>query len=178
MSIHDKRTEIKLGADTFFVQQFPPFEGLRVMGELQKIILPALGGAAVGTSNSNNFLEGLSGGLMLLAENLDGDKLEQLSKMLLRPDYIAVDVGSTGDRKNYRRLDESTIDTLFTGRYLDLVILMIKVAEVNFLDFRKLCGIPAGFAQGIDEIKSIFRANFAESLREKQLSTAQSTEES
>jgi len=114
----------------------------------------------------------------LLAENLDGEKLEQLSKMLLRPDYIAVDVGSTGDRKNYRRLDESTIDTLFTGRYLDLVILMIKVAEVNFLDFRKLCGIPAGFAQGIAEIKSIFRANFAESLREKQLFTEQSTGES
>ena len=45
-----KFTEVKIGDDVFTVRQFPPFYAIRVLGELQKIITPALGGVLKGIS--------------------------------------------------------------------------------------------------------------------------------
>ena len=82
MSAFD-REKIKFGNDTFYVQQFPPFEGMRVLGELQKIIVPVLSGAAVNTDLKGDmertFVEGVAGGLMTVSDCCpDKEKLEKI----------------------------------------------------------------------------------------------------
>ena len=84
MSAFD-REKIKFGNDTFYVQQFPPFEGMRVLGELQKIIVPVLSGAAVNTDLKGDmertFVEGVAGGLMTVSDCCpDKEKLEKFLK--------------------------------------------------------------------------------------------------
>ncbi len=170
------RKKIIFGNDVFYVQQYPPFEGIRVLGELQKVILPAIGGAAIGFSE-HGFGEGIAGSLLNISDNLDADKVETLSRMLLNPKYVAVDIGGTGDRNKFKQLDEDTIAEIFTGRYIDMIILMIKIAKENFADFTQLCGIPTGVARGIENVIAQFQESLTQSLNGNFSSTEQSTQE-
>ena len=54
-------------------------------------------------------------------------------------------------------MDEDVINEIFTGRTLDLIALMFKVFEVNFGDFSKLSGIPAGIRRVLETIAAVFR---------------------
>lgn len=96
-----KFTEVKIGDDVFTVRQFPPFYAIRVLGELQKIITPALGGVLKGISENNgdmdtenlgDMLQIISNGLEKLAYTIDGDKLELALKLLLDEKYVAVKI--------------------------------------------------------------------------------------
>ena len=168
------RKKIVFGKDIFFVMQYPPFYGMQVLGELQKIVLPALGGAAVGAKDGQNDVEGILGGLMMLSENITAEKLEKLSRMLLDEQYVSVKIGGKGAAIP---LDENTLNALFTGRYFDMLVLMYEVAKVNFLDFQKLCGLPTGFAAAAEKIKQTFRGNFPQDLNENVSSTEPSKRE-
>ena len=168
------RKEIILGKDKFYVQQYPPLEGMKVLGELQGIISPAISGAAVGIKDSGILSDGLSGGLLMLAEKLDGEKLEYLSKLLLNPQYVAVKIEGKGQAV---ALDEDILAQIFTGRYIDMLFLMFKVAQVNFLDFTQLCSLPTGVVTAVENLKKVFAANLAENLNETVSFTEQSTQE-
>ena len=43
-----KPAEYNQGKDIFFIHRFEPFESMRVLGELLKVLAPVLGGAAKG----------------------------------------------------------------------------------------------------------------------------------
>lgn len=161
------RKPITMGKDIFYVQQFPPFEGIRVFGELQKLILPTVGGVAMGTEQGEE--SGIMAGLMMLSENVDAEKTESIMRMLLNPLYVSVKIGGEGQAMP---LDENTINRIFTGRYFDMLVLAYEIAKVNFLDFQKLCGLPTGLVAVIEGIKLKFRANLAENLNKNALSSA------
>ena len=171
MAIGDRKS-VTMGKDIFYVQQFPVFEGMRVWGELQKLVIPAIGGAAVGAGQGEE--NGIIGGLMMLSENVDGEKAETLTRILLNPAYVSVKIGGEGQPIP---LDEDTMNRVFTGRTFDVIILAWKVAQINFLDFRKLSGLPTGIANVLGNIKLTFPANWGANLSEKFSSTAQLTAE-
>lgn len=156
---------VKMGKDTFYIQLFPPFHALHVLGEVQKIIVPVLSGAGTGfalgaAQNMEADVKSMSvlapafiGGIERIAECLDGDKLEKLSRLLLDPDYVAVSVGG----KQAVRLDEDAVIEVFTGRPVDMLVLMGHVFRVNYMDFSKSYSIPAGVRNALQDITKVFR---------------------
>ena len=86
-------TKWKQGDFEFSIRQMNPFKAMKVLGDLQKLIIPALGGAAAGLNDSSENAEVVSaigGALANIAETVDGDKLEQACKLLLNTEYIAI----------------------------------------------------------------------------------------
>lgn len=155
-----ERTEYKMGNDVFFIQQIPPLESLDVLGEVQKVLLPAIGGAMMGSAASNGLgakETGMNVVYMIIdsiPQHLDGASLKKLEELLIDERYIAVKVGGKGEAL---ALDEDRINEIFTGRTLDLLALMFKVFEINFADFSKLSGIPAGIRHALEMFVSVFR---------------------
>ena len=150
------RTSFTLGEDTFFVQLIPPKESIKAWTEVQKILLPALSGAMEGMNISaenekEKWVNVVASAFQTLPYTLDADKVEKLYSYLLNPDYIAV---QRKEDKTPIRLSEDIIDEIFTGRTFDLFVLMAKIVQVNYLDFSMLCGVPIGFRQTAEEIKS------------------------
>ncbi|WP_303997715.1 phage tail assembly chaperone [Megamonas hypermegale] len=162
-----KFTKFQQGEYIFSIRQFAPFKAIKVLGELQKIIGPALAGALTGLKNApnadtNNFLSlapVVSDALEKLAYNLDGDKLQNAMELLLDKNYVAVEVVAKNGTKNFTQLDEGLINEIFTGRTFDLLALMVEVFRVNFMDFSKLSSIPSGVREVFGEIKSPFQGN-------------------
>ncbi|MFQ7191012.1 MAG: phage tail assembly chaperone [Megamonas funiformis] len=157
-----KFTEVKIGDDVFTVRQFPPFYAIRVLGELQKIITPALGGVLKGISENNgdmdtenlgDMLQIISNGLEKLAYTIDGDKLELALKLLLDEKYVAVKIEKSNGKKDFIRLDEGAINEVFEGRIIDMIVLAIKIFKVNYLDFSQLSSVPIGVQKTLAEIK-------------------------
>ena len=163
------RTKYQMGNDVFFIQQIPPFEGLEVLGEVQKVLLPAIGGALMGVNASSGAdakETGINAIYMImdsLPQHLDGASLQKLERLLIDQQYIAVKKDGKCDAI---ALDEDVINEIFTGRTLDLIALMFKVFEVNFGDFSKLSGIPAGIRRVLETIATVFRGELKTDLPE------------
>ena len=130
-----KFTKYQQGEYTFTIRQFAPFKAIKVLGDLQKIISPALSGA------------------------LSGLKKTPEADTNLYKNYVSVEVVDKNGTKNFTQLDEGLINEIFTGRTFDLLALMVKVFQVNFMDFSKLSSIPSGVREVFGEIKSPFQEN-------------------
>lgn len=156
----------EMGADLFYIHRFPPFLAIKVFGELQKAVFPILGGVAKGIKHVDidSPLENLAvigellgDGFIQFAANLDGEKLEKLSIMLLSPDYVAV---KRNGKKEAERLTEDVMNEIFEGRAFDVLILMVQVAKANYADFTRLSGVPTGLREALGEIARVFRERF------------------
>lgn len=164
-----ERTEYRMGNDVFYIQQIPALEGLDVLGEVQKVLLPALGNAMLGASASEDASAKETGINVLymmidsIPQHLDGATLKKLEKLLVSPDYIAVKVGGKGEAVS---LDEDKVNEIFTGRVLDLIALMFKIFEVNFGDFSKLSGVPAGVRRVLETVAKVFRGESTNGLED------------
>lgn len=149
------RKSFQLGEDVFFIQLIPPKESIKAWTEVQKVLLPALGGAMEGLNLSaedenEKWVNVVASAFQTLPYTLDADKVEKLYSYLLNPEYIAV---QRKEDKTPIRLTEDLVDEIFTGRTFDLFVLMAKVVQVNYLDFSKLCGLPIGLRQNAEEIQ-------------------------
>ena len=149
------RKSFQLGEDTFFVQLIPPKESIKAWTEVQKVLLPALSGAMEGMNISAEDEKGkwvnvVASAFQTLPYTLDADKVEKLYSYLLNPEYVAV---QRKEDKTPIRLTEDLIDEIFTGRTFDLFFLMAKVVQINYLDFSRLCGLPIGFRQAVEQLK-------------------------
>lgn len=145
------------GKYDFSIRRYNPFLAMRVLGELQKLLVPALGGALESSENATDIaaLGGAVGGAVAkIAEVVDGDKMEKAVRILLDGNYVSV---SEAGKKNFQRLDEGTVAAVFTGRPFDMIALCGKVFEVNFLDFSKSSSVPTGVRMFVDGILAIFR---------------------
>ena len=77
-----KPSEYRQGDTLFMIRQFPPFEAMRVLGELQKVLAPLLGGAAKGANIDADIRSvaawaGILGSAITeLPKHLDGEKFE------------------------------------------------------------------------------------------------------
>lgn len=149
------RKSFQLGEDTFFIQLIPPKESIKAWTEVQKVLLPALSGAMEGMNISaedekEKWVNVVASAFQTLPYTLDADKVEKLYSYLLNPEYVAV---QRKEDKTPIRLTEDLIDEIFTGRTFDLFFLMAKVVQINYLDFSRLCGLPIGFRQAVEQLK-------------------------
>lgn len=146
------------GEYDFSIRRFNPFLAMRILGELQKLLVPAIGGAL---NNADEGMEDVAalggavgGALMKLAEVVDGDKMENAARLLLDGNYIAV---SEAGKNDFQRLDDGTVAAVFTGRPFDLLALCGKIFAVNFMDFSKSSSVPIGVQQFVEGIQESFR---------------------
>lgn len=156
------------GQYVFAIRQFTPFHAMYVLGELQKVIAPAIGGAFQGLKEDSLdkdvrdmlFLgETLSNAFNNLAKNADGKQLEQAASLLLDPDYVSVAPKMNKGAPEFQVLDEAAINEVFSGRIIDMFVLMIKVFRVNYMDFSKLSSVPTGVRKTLAEVKQSFLGN-------------------
>lgn len=150
------RKSFQLGEDVFYIQLIPPKESIKAWTEVQKVLLPALGGAMEGMNiasadETEHWMNVVASAFQTLPYTLDADKVDKLYSYLLNPEYIAV---QRKEDKTPIRLTEDLVDEIFTGRTFDLFVLMAKVVQVNYLDFSRLCGVPIGFRQTAEEIQA------------------------
>ena len=151
-----KPVEYRMGESVFYIHIFPPLMAMKILGEVQKVLAPILGGITKEvTARSDAQVDSLAligsaigEALIRMPEHMDGERMEKLCKLLLQGDFIGV---STDGLKTPVKLTESTLDEVFTGRPFDIIALMYKVFEVNYLDFSKLSSVKIG-NQGIGEI--------------------------
>ena len=165
-----KTVKYDQGDYTFAIRQFPPFMAMKILGEVQKVVAPIVGGAACGLNADSmdkdnkdvTFLGPLfADALASLADHVDGEKMESMAQLLLDENYIGVAPLHTD---KFQQLDESAINEVFSGRIIDMIALMIKVFKVNFLDFSKLSSVPTGVRNTLREITSSFRASAPKTL--------------
>lgn len=162
-----KPTEYRMGESLFMIRPFEPFEAMHVLGELKKVLAPIIGGGVKGFSENaldmdvrdlRVWADVIGGVLNNLGSCITGEQMEHLARQLLRPDYIAF--SPDGTERKLVKFTEDMIDEYFTGRPIDLIILMVQVVKVNYLDFSKLSGVPTGLTKAFGEISSAFRENF------------------
>lgn len=129
----------KIGANTFYVRAFPPLQGLKLYGDLQKAITAALKGGLTSDGETENVKEALLGAqinigaiLAQLGESFNGEVLAQFSERLLDAEYISVKI--KGEEEAIM-LTEDVINELFTGKLVELLKLEKFIIEVNFGDF-------------------------------------------
>lgn len=153
------------GDYTFAIRPFPAFHSMKVLGDLQKVVVPALGGAIGGlkpesldmdTSDVKLIGGAVADALNNLARTLDGDTLERAAELLLDPQYVSVAPLHT---KDFQQLDEGAVNEIFSGRIIDLIALMVQIFKVNYADFSKLSSVPTGVRKALGEIKSSFLAS-------------------
>lgn len=129
----------KISANTFYVRAFPPLQGLKLYGDLQKAITAALKGGLTSNGETENMKEALLGAqinigaiLAQLGESFNGEVLAQFSERLLDAEYISVKI--KGEEEAVM-LTEDVINELFTGKLVELLKLEKFIIEVNFGDF-------------------------------------------
>lgn len=129
----------KIGANTFYVRAFPPLQGLKLYGDLQKAITAALKGGLTSNGETEDMKEALLGAqinvgaiLAQLGESFNGEVLAQFSERLLDAEYVSVKI--KGEEEAIM-LTEDVINELFTGKLVDLLKLEKFIIEVNFGDF-------------------------------------------
>lgn len=129
----------KIGANTFYVRAFPPLQGLKLYGDLQKAITAALKGGLTSDGETENVKEALLGAqinigaiLAQLGESFNGEVLAQFSERLLDTEYVSVKI--KGEEEAIM-LTEDVINELFTGKLVELLKLEKFIIEVNFGDF-------------------------------------------
>lgn len=129
----------KIGANTFYVRAFPPLQGLKLYGDLQKAITAALKGGLTSDSETEDMKEALLSAqinigaiLAQLGESFNGEVLAQFSERLLDAEYVSVKI--KGEEEAIM-LTEDVINELFTGKLVDMLKLEKFIIEVNFGDF-------------------------------------------
>lgn len=150
-----KITKWKQGDYEFAIRQFDPILAIEVIGDLQKVVIPAAGGAANGVAingEHNEIVAAIGGILEALSLRVSGKVLRQSVELLLDSEYISVkEKGS----KEFVSADRDKLSSIYWGRPFDMVALCIKVFEVNYLDFSTSCSVPTGVRETADEIKQM-----------------------
>ena len=162
--------EYKMGETTFYIHIMPPLLAMKVLGEVQKTLAPILGGVTKEVSKKGDEqADGLAvigsaigEALCRMPEHLDGEQLEKLCKLLLNGEYIGV---STDGMKDPEKMSERILNEVFTGRPLDILALMYKVFEVNYLDFSKLSSVKIGNQNALGEFLQMITENGKKNLK-------------
>ena len=141
----------KIGANTFYVRAFPPLQGLKLYGDLQRAVTSALKGGLTPNGESEDMKEALLGAqinvgaiLAQLGESFNGEVLAQFSERLLDAEYVSVKI--KGEEEAVM-LTEDVINELFTGKLVDMLKLEKFIIEVNFGDFFDLIPNLSGFRE-------------------------------
>ncbi len=114
-----KPSSVEIGENTFYVDKLGAFDALKVFGDLQKDLLPALGGVMAENQD-------ISASLARLSENLGGDQLEYWAKRLLDNGTVAYDAGTEALPLKFRDFDAVFAD------FSEIIELLVYVIRENF----------------------------------------------
>ena len=122
------RETVEIGGTTYVISKFDAFDGLKILGDLQRQFLAPLLSVLDGkeAGNPEAVTAGLMAGVERVARDMDGDKLVAMAKRLLSPDHIFVDW--EGER---RRLDKGTL-AMMQLDVADIIELCLAVIQTNF----------------------------------------------
>lgn len=127
LKVDDKNVEFRF-------TRFPPFESLELLGDLQRVLLPAAISTAPLTGLEELPSVELSGMLMDSAEalgrNLDGKTLQALVKRVLDMECILVNM----DGKDWVKLSSSQFELRYDDASL-LIELVVHALRHNYTDF-------------------------------------------
>lgn len=137
--------EIELNGHKLFIRKFEPFHGLRVIGALQaRFLIPFAVSMRMQTAPTEDLaVEAVTKAARELSNNIGGENLVEIAKLLIDPTYIGIKVRGQGDAK---RLDEGMIN--LNLELADLLDLCKASLLFNFLDFGKRAAILFGEARG------------------------------
>lgn len=141
----------KIGVNTFYVRAFPPLQGLKLYGDLQRAVTSALKDGLTPNGETEDMKEALLGAqinvgaiIAQLGESFNGEVLAQFSERLLDAEYVSVKI--KGEEEAIM-LTEDVINELFTGKLVDMLKLEKFIIEVNFGDFFDLIPNLSGFRE-------------------------------
>lgn len=142
----------QIGENIFHIHPFPAFKASRISGELVSLIspilvsvLPALSGGNESDEETSIFDMDISAAMpsiMKACSSLDGEKLENLMKMLITQ-YRNV-AYETPDSNAVKWLTEDDANSIFLGEVEDMFVLAFEVIKLNFKGFFKNLGNLSG----------------------------------
>lgn len=144
--------KIEIKEHTFRITAFDAFSQLRMFGDLQKEILPAIGGV-LNVAFDKTEKETRSDAAAIeafrdLSMRFDGKTLERWAGMLLDEEHITVEL----DGREARKLDKVTRE-LALDDFADILELMFHVGKVNFAAplqrWASLTGLVQKLTQGM-----------------------------
>lgn len=151
----------QVGENIFYIRPITPLKAIGLLGDIQKLIGPALGKGLASFTNgadTKSLLDRKIDGTMLsdafeaLAEHVDGAKLEGMAKRILDPQFVAVQ-GPSDDTPS--RLTDAKINEVFLGCPGDMFTVIAAVLEATYGDFfGKLTSLTGKLTGGGQKLNS------------------------
>lgn len=138
--------EKQIGENTYYVRAMNPFESLKLLGDLQKVVTTSLGNAAEGDGNFLDREVNMGAIVAGIGNKLDGETLMMFADRLIKPEYVSVRAAGEAEPT---RLNKIKAEELFTGKIKDMIALMFFVIEVNYSDFFDLAQNAFGNMQAL-----------------------------
>jgi len=124
------RQEVVIGTTTFYLQTFAPRDALRIFGDLQKDLLPSLGGvlAAVASQDEGDINpEALLTGIKSFSISLDGKALDAWCDRLIDSERVTYERNG----KDARKLSKANMDEAFED-FAEILELLFHIIKLNF----------------------------------------------
>lgn len=122
-----KPTEVVINDTVFLISRMDAFDALAAFGDLQKDVLPAVGGLFGAMSDDDSKSEAAMGeAIANLSAKLDGKQLKYWCDRLLTKDSISVEINGT-----LQPLDAAVKSMVF-HEFTDILELLFHVVKVNF----------------------------------------------
>ena len=132
----------QVGENIFYIRPISPFKAIGLLGDIQKLIGPALGKGLASFTNgggdAKSLLDRKVDGSMLaeafeaLAEHVDGAKLENMVRRILDQQFVAVQMPQDDTPA---RLTEAKANEVFLGCPGDMFAVIAAVLEATYGDF-------------------------------------------
>lgn len=150
-------TEYVQDKNVFYIRPYNPFKSIKLLGDLQKLIAPALGGLADlfapnstdegnKPSDLNSILDKkidskvFQAMIMQISGVVNGNELEIMVRRILDKDYVSVSI----DGNDPVKLDENIVNAVFTDDVMAIFPLVFEVLKVNYKGFSRLSRIRFG----------------------------------
>lgn len=124
--------EKMIGDNTYYVRAMNPFEALKLLGDLQRVITTSLGNAAEGEGEFLDKEVNMGAIVAGIGNKLDGETLMMFADRLIKPEYVSVRMAGESEPS---RLNKVKAEEIFTGKIKDMITLMFFIIEVNYSDF-------------------------------------------
>lgn len=127
------KKEVKIGRTTFYLTTFAPRDQLRIFGDLQKELLPAVGtlltAAAGRTDEDDGELDEavLLGAIRSFSGSLDGKGLDTWCSRLIDAERVAYEKAG----RDARKLTQSQMDDAFAD-FGEILELLFEIIKLNF----------------------------------------------
>lgn len=124
------RQEVVIGTTTFYLNTFAPRDALRIFGDLQKDLLPSLGGvlASVASEDGGDINpETLLAGIKSFSVSLDGKALDAWCDRLIDPERVTYEKNG----KDARKLTKANMDDAFED-FAEILELLFHIIKLNF----------------------------------------------